>query len=429
MDFSLDWVVMGYSIVAFLSICVGLTVLILLTRSIFAPKGVCTITINDDSSLTKRVASGQTLLNALSKEGIILPSPCGGRATCKQCKLRVLGGGEAPLDTDIAAFTKRQLQDGWRLSCQVKVHHDLSVHIDEKLLNVKQYRAHVVSNYNVATFIKELVLQLAPEEHIEYRPGAYMQMVIPPFRIRTDEWKGGIDASYWPDWDHFGMFGESLDFSKHSQELRAYSFGSYPAEGNVLKFNVRIATPPFEGGKVSRTIPWGFGSSYLFSLKAGDSVQLLGPYGESFMRHDKRDLYFLIGGAGSSFGRSHILDLFRSKKTNQKVSMWYGARSLKENIYQADYEALVKDFPNFSYHLVLSEPTKEDIEAGWPAKDPLKTAFLFKAFEAGQLKGMEAPEENLYYVCGPPMHNKSVMKLLDDYGVPRENIVLDDFGS
>jgi Na+-transporting NADH:ubiquinone oxidoreductase subunit F len=225
------------------------------------------------------------------------------------------------------------------------------------------------------------------------------------------------------------LFGQILDFSRHSKEGRAYSLGSYPGEGLVLKFNVRIATPPFEGGKVSRKIAWGYGSSYLFSLKPGDMVYLTGPYGESFMKDDDRDLYFLIGGAGSSFGRSHILDLFKTKKTKRHVAMWYGARSLKENIYQSDYEEIAKEFSNFSYHLVLSEPTKEDIDAGWPAKDSLKTAFLFKAFEEGQLRHMNNPEESLYYVCGPPMHNKSVMKLLDDYGVPRENIVFDDFGN
>jgi Na+-transporting NADH:ubiquinone oxidoreductase subunit F len=204
---------------------------------------------------------------------------------------------------------------------------------------------------------------------------------------------------------------------------------SYPAEGKILKFNIRIATPPFEGGKPSDKIPWGICSSYTFALKPGDKVILSGPYGESHMVHDERELVFLIGGAGSSFGRSHILHLFETLKTKRKVTMWYGARSLRENIYEEEYRKLDKEFDNFTYHLVLSEPLPEDIEAGWPKDDPIKTAFLFKAFEQGQLRKMEYPEENLYYVCGPPLHNKSVMKLLDEYGVPRESIVLDDFGS
>ena len=193
-------------------------------------------------------------------------------------------------------------------------------------------------------------------------------------------------------------------------------------------FNIRIATPPFVNGKIGE-VPWGICSSYIFSLKPGDPIRLSGPYGESFMISDKRELIFLIGGAGSSFGRSHILHLLNTENSSRKISLWYGARSLKENIYQKEYEELTKKFPSFSYHLVLSEPLPEDIEAGWPPKDPVKTNFLFRAFEEGQLKKMDDPEECLFYVCGPPMHNKSILKLLDDYGVPRESIVLDDFGS
>lgn len=204
---------------------------------------------------------------------------------------------------------------------------------------------------------------------------------------------------------------------------------SYPAEGRLLKFNIRIATPPFIKGEMADSIPWGICSSYSFGLKPGDKIRLSGPYGESFMIEDQRPLYFLIGGAGSSFGRSHVLHLFNTEKSNRKVDFWYGARSLKENIYQEEYEALAKKFPNFTYNLVLSEPLEEDILGGWPKGNPLKTNFLFKAFEEGRLKFMDEPEESLYFVCGPPMHNTSVLKLLDNYGVPRENIVLDDFGS
>ena len=242
-----------------------------------------------------------------------------------------------------------------------------------------------------------------------------------------------MQSQYFPDWEKFQLFDKKVDFSNlpvgNEEIIRAYSLASYPAERNLLRFNIRIATAPFIGGKISDDIPWGICSSYTFSLKPGDKVRLSGPYGESFMVDDQREVVFLIGGAGSSFGRSHILQLFRTDKTKRKVSMWYGARSLRENIYQEEYEQLAKEFPNFSYHLVLSEPLKEDLEAGWPQKDPIKTNFLFRAFEQGQLKAMDAPEECLFYVCGPPMHNKSILKLLDDYGVPRESIILDDFGS
>ncbi len=204
---------------------------------------------------------------------------------------------------------------------------------------------------------------------------------------------------------------------------------SYPAEGGRLHFNIRIATPPFIAGKIAETIPWGICSSYTFGLKPGDKVRLSGPFGESYMINDDRELVFLIGGAGSSFGRSHILHLFYTENTKRKVTLWYGARSLKENIYQKEYEELAQKFSNFKYNLVLSEPLPDDIAQGWPAKDPLKTNFLFRAFQEGQLKVMEYPEECLFYVCGPPMHNKSILKLLDDYGVPRESIILDDFGN
>lgn len=237
-----------------------------------------------------------------------------------------------------------------------------------------------------------------------------------------------MDEEYYEDWEQYGLFGHEIE---HEEEgvIRAYSMASYPEEGNLIKFNVRIATPPFIQGEFDFEIPWGICSSYLFGLKEGEGVRLSGPYGESHMIEGDQELVFLIGGAGSSFGRSHIMHLFKTEKTQRKVALWYGARSLKENIYQEEYETLDKEFANFTYHLVLSEPTAQDLKGGWPKEDPVKTGFLFKAFEEGQLKKMEEPENALYYVCGPPMHNKSVMKLLEDYGVPRENIVLDDFGN
>ena len=425
----IDWVLMAYAVIAFVAVAVALSYVILLCRSIFSPHGSCIIRINNDPEMTKTVEAGETLLYALTREGIGIPSPCGGRATCHQCRLQVVEQSDPPLDTDIAAFTRSQLKAGWRLSCQVRLGHDVGVKIPEQFLHVKETQGTVVSNKNVATFIKELVVHLPQGEKIDYRPGSYLQILVPPFVTQTEDWKPSIDRHFWDDWEKYGMFGRKLDFSSHAEEPRAYSLGSYPAEGEKLMFNVRIATPPLEGGKVAESIPWGFGSSYLFSLKPGDTICMTGPYGESFMKEGTQNVYFLIGGAGSSFGRSHVFDLLCTKNTPRKVSMWYGARSLRENIYQHDYEELVKKYPQFSYHLVLSEPTKEDIAGGWPANDPVKTAFLFKAFDVGELKKMRAPEDNLYFVCGPPMHNRSVMKLLDDYGVPRENIVLDDFGN
>lgn len=433
MVFGIDVALSLYAIGAFVAVGVGLASLILFTKAKLVSTEECKIMINNDPELTKEVEGGQTLLLALTSNGIPIPSPCGGKATCKQCRVQILEGASPPLETDSASFTKKQLNEGWRLSCQAKVTHDLSIHVDPHALGVKEWTATVVSNENVATFIKELVVELPKGEAVPYISGGYLQFHVPPFKTNTNDWKQTMDPKYFPDWEKFGLFGRDLDFSYlptgSDETIRAYSLASYPEEGDILRFNIRIATPPFVDGKIADNIPWGICSTYTFGLKPGDKLKLSGPYGESFMINDDRELVFLIGGAGSSFGRSHVLQLFKTEKTKRKVNFWYGARSLRENIYQEEYEELDKEFPNFTYHLALSEPLPEDIEAGWPVKDPTKTNFLFKAFELGQLKHMEYPEEALYYVCGPPMHNKSVLKLLDDYGVPRESIVLDDFGN
>lgn len=427
--FGIDPVLTLYAIVAFVLIGLMLTGMILFTKAKFITTDACKLYINDQDVLTKAVEGGGTLLQALSTQGIAVPSPCGGKATCLQCRVRITEGATEPLETDRATFTKKELKEGWRLSCQTKVKHDLHVHVDESCLDIKEIVATVVSNENVATFIKELIVEIP--DAVTYQPGDYLQFHVPAFKTNTSDWRRTMDPKYFPDWEKFKMFEREVDFGSlgKGEVIRAYSMASYPKEGKILKFNIRIATPPFEGGKLSPTIPWGICSSFAFSLNPKDKVILSGPYGESHMNHDERELVFLIGGAGSSFGRSHILDLFYAKNTKRKVTLWYGARSLRENIYEEDYKKLEKEFPNFKYNLVLSEPLPEDIEGGWPKDDPLKTAFLFKAFEEGQLKKMEYPEENLYYVCGPPLHNKSVMKLLDNFGVPQKSIILDDFGN
>lgn len=429
----IDWSLSLYAIVAFVVIGVGLASMILFTKAKLVSTALCKININDDKSLAKDVPGGSTLLVALSSNGIPIPSPCGGKATCKQCRVQIVEGASEPLETDRATFTKRQLKDGWRLSCQAKVAGDMHLKIDPHSLGVKEWTATVISNENVATFIKELVVEIPPGEEVPYRSGGYLQFHVPPFKTNTSDWKQTMAPQYHADWEKYSLFNRSIDFSHlptgTGETIRAYSMASYPAEGRTLKFNIRIASPPFIKGKIAEDIPWGICSAYTFALKPGDKVRLSGPYGESFMINDNRELVFLIGGAGSSFGRSHILHLFKTEKTKRKATLWYGARSIKENIYQEEYEALARECPNFKYHLVLSEPLPEDIAAGWPTKDPVKTNYLFRAFETGQLKQIDYPEECLFYVCGPPMHNVSVLKLLDDYGVPRENIVLDDFGS
>ena len=412
--------------------CIGtlLAGMILYTKKRLVSTAPCKIEINEDPSLTKEVEGGKTLLFALTEHGIAIPSPCGGKATCKQCRVQVVKGGEDILETDKATFTHKQLLEGWRLSCQCKVKHNLKLKLPEALLTLREVKGTVVSNRNVATFIKELVIQIPETEKMEYIPGDYFQFHVASYKTHTDKWRETMDEEYYEDWESYGLFGHSIEFEEEDEEvIRAYSMASYPAEGNLLKFNIRIATPPFIRGEISPSIPWGVCSSYVFGLNAGDRVRLSGPFGESHMLEDDREIVFLIGGAGSSFGRSHILDLFKTRKTQRIVSLWYGARSLKENIYQDDYESLDREFANFSYHLVLSEPTSKDLNEGWPKDDLLKTNYLFKAFEEGQLKEMEEPENALFYVCGPPLHNSSVLKLLDDYGVPKDSVILDDFGS
>jgi len=429
----IDPILSFYAIAAFTIIGVGLASLILFTRAKLVSQEKCKIMINDDPALTLEVDSGSTILSALTSNGIPIPSPCGGKATCKQCVIQVVEGGDPPLETEKSTFTKKQLKEGFCLSCQHKVKNDMKIHVDEESLDVKEWTGTVISNENVATFIKELIVELPEGTEIPYKAGGYLQFHVPPFKTNTEDWKQTMNEAYFPDWEKFNLFGKEIDFtnlpSGSNTIIRAYSMASYPAEGRTIRFNIRIATAPFVQGKIADDIPWGICSSYTFGLKPGDKVQLSGPYGESYMKACDRELVFLIGGAGSSFGRSHVLQLFKTEKTKRKVSFWYGARSLRENIYEEEYRKLQSEFPNFSYNLVLSEPLPEDIESGWPAKDPLKTNYLFKAFELGQLKQMDYPEEALFYVCGPPLHNKSVLKLLDDYGVPRQNIVLDDFGS
>ncbi|MBP9841782.1 MAG: NADH:ubiquinone reductase (Na(+)-transporting) subunit F [Simkaniaceae bacterium] len=414
-----------FAILAFILIGLVLTGMILYARAYLIKTTPCLIRINDKEELSREVVGGQTLLAALTKEGFAIPSPCGGKATCKQCRVRVMEGGGEILETDRATFSPKELTLGWRLSCQCKVKEDLKIKLPESMLSLKKIEAVVLSNENVATFIKELVVQI--ESPIQYIPGDYLQFHVNGYQTSTSEWKGTMNPKYHTDWERFGLFNQQIVY-RGDEVIRAYSMASYPKEGNLLKFNIRIATPPFQGGKMIDA-PWGICSSYIFMLKPGDKVTLSGPFGESHMIDSDQELIFLIGGAGASFGRSHILDLFYTHQTKRKVTLWYGARSLKENIYQAEYEALAEQFPNFTYRLVLSEPTPEDVAAGWPKNDPLKTAFLFKAFRDGQLNQMDTPENCLYYVCGPPMHNSSILKMLDEYGVPKDNIILDDFGN
>ncbi len=404
-----------------------LSLCILSVKRYLSPSEDLAILINEEKE--EIVPSGGTLLESLLKLGYGIPAPCGGKATCHQCKVKVKEGGGEPCEVETMVFSPKKIKAGWRLSCQCKVREALKVDIDPSSMSVTTFKAKVLSNHNVSTFIKELCLQLPEGQEVGYIPGDYMQFHIPPFSTHTREWKETMEEKYHEDWHNFMMFDKEIK-SAEEGELRAYSLASYPQEGNLLKFTVRIATPPFKGGSVHKKIMWGLGSSYIFSLKEGQEVELSGPYGESHMKEDDREIVFLIGGAGASFGRSHIMDLFYGKNTKRRVTLWYGARSMKENIYGEEFEKLAEEFENFDYRLVLSEPEKEDFAKGWPKDDPTKTGFAATAFKKGQLENMDAPEDALYYICGPPQHNQSVLKLLYDFGVDKEtSVILDDFGN
>lgn len=409
-----------------------LTTIILWAKKYLVKTVPCEIKINDDPKLSKIVLGGTTLLAALTSSGIPIPSPCGGKATCKQCKVKVVKGADEPLETDKSTFSSKELTEGFRLACQCRLSHDLSLEIDPKYLNVQNWTGTVISNNNVATFIKELVIQVQDNQEIPYKAGGYLQIFVPPYKTNTSDWKQTMDTKFFSDWEHYELFNKTIDYShiKPESVLRAYSLASYPGEGSIIKFNVRIATPPIiNNNKVDPKIPWGICSSYIFSLKPKDTIKMSGPYGESFMKEEQKPVIFLIGGAGSSFGRSHILDLLKGKHSSVSIDLWYGARSLKENIYEKEYLELEKEFSNFKYHLVLSDPQKEDIDKGWNIKDPIQTNYLFKAFELGQLNNLEDPDDFLYYLCGPPLHNKSILNLLENYGVEKNHIILDDFGT
>lgn len=406
------------SISTFVLIGILLSMLILSAQKFFSGNAPVSIEVNGTE---KSAQSGDTLLNVLLAHDINVPSPCGGKATCKQCKVQLQDNSLEPLEPDKATFSVPELRAGWRLSCQCKVRGKVKVKIPESLLQVKNIIGKVISNNNVATYIKELIVEI--KEPLEYEPGAYLQFIVPPFSTNTTAWN--IDSRFVEEWKKYAMWDRNIKFSPDDTFQRAYSLASYPKEGKILKFNVRIATPPI--GKMHK--PWGICSSYIFSLTPGAEITLSGPYGESFMKDNAKELIFLIGGAGSSFARSHIMHLFDSKHTERKTTLWYGARSLKENIYQNDFEALDAKYPNFTYKLVLSAPEEADRKAGWPLDDATKTGYVCKAFEVGHLKNLKEPDDCLYYVCGPPLHNSSVLELLDNYGVYSENIVLDDFGN
>ena len=404
------------SIAVFLVVVLIPVTILVIVRKKLAPQGKVKININDEKEI--EVEPGNSLLATLANEQIFLPSACGGGGSCGMCRCQVLEGGGTILPTETGFFSRKEQQNHWRLGCQVKVREDMKIHINPQIFGIKKWECEVVSNRNVATFIKEFVVKLPEGEHLKFLSGGYIQIDVPKVDVNYKDID--VDEEYRADWEKFGMF----DLVMHNPEpqFRAYSMASYPAEDNIIMLNVRIATPPFDrvNGGFMKVNP-GVCSSYIYSLKPGDKVTISGPYGEFHIKATKREILFIGGGAGMAPMRSHILDLFLTKHTDRKVSYWYGGRSLRELFYIDDFRKIEEENPNFKFNIALSAPLPEDNWTGYVGN-------IHEVLLENYLKNHSEPEEIEYYLCGPPMMTAAVLKMLDSLGVPKEMISFDDFG-
>ena len=405
-----------------------LVALLLFIKIKLTPSGTVKIDINDGKKVLD-VAQGGSLLNTLAEQKIFLPSACGGKGNCGQCKCQVLEGGGSILPTEMGFFTRKQIADNWRLGCQVKVKDNLKIQVPDSALSVKKLECEVISNKNVATFIKEFTVRLPEGENIEFKSGEYIQIDIPAYDVNFADMD--VDPIYRGDWEKFGFF--DIKYKNPVPTIRAYSMASYPAEKNVIKLNVRIATPPFDRNQPKGVfkmlpVPPGIASTYVFSRKPGDKVWISGPYGEFLLPKDDPDsqeYIFVGGGAGMAPLRSHIMHLFKTLRTNREVHFFYGARALVEAFYLEDFAEIEKEFPNFHFHLALDRPDPAADEAGVK----YTAGFVHNVMYETYLKDHEAPEDIKYFMCGPPMMVSSVNGLLDSLGVAPESILYDNFGA
>jgi len=423
------------SIIAFLFVIFMLLGILLFAKEKLVASGPVTLKINGENEIN--VASGNTVLSTLSNQKIFLPSACGGGGTCIQCRCQILKGGGEILPTETPHFTRKEITQGWRLGCQVKVKEDMVLQIPDEVFGIKKWEATVVSNWNVASFIKEFVIEI-PEE-MDYKAGGYIQIEIPKCEIPYKD----IDIAAHPDehpnekekfkleWDNFNLW--PLTMKNPETVERAYSMASYPAEGRKIMLNVRIATPPWDRNKSKwESVNPGIASSYIFAKKAGEKITISGPYGEFFINESDSEMLYVGGGAGMAPMRSHLYQLFRTLKTGRKVTFWYGGRSKRELFYLEHFKALEKDFSNFNFYVALSEPLKED---NWKVKKDLNDSkgdgfvgFIHQVVIDNYLSKHETPEDIEVYFCGPPLMNQAVQKMSEDFGVPLENIRFDDFG-
>ena len=424
------------TLIVFLAVVLVLVGMLLFAKAKLVTSGKVKVDINDGEKVLE-VNGGSTLLSTLGDNGIFLPSACGGGGTCIQCTCQVLEGGGEILPTEKPHFSRKEIADNWRLGCQVKVKEDMKIHVEEEVLGIKEWEAKVVSNYNVATFIKEFIVEI-PED-MDYKAGGYIQIKIPPCTVNFKD----MDISAHPqdhpgepdkfkaDWDKFNLW--PLVMKNDEEVVRAYSMASYPAEGRRIMLNVRVATPPWDRNKNAwMDVNPGVASSYIFNLKEGDTALISGPYGEFFINESDAEMLYVGGGAGMAPMRSHLYHLFKTLKTNRKVTYWYGGRSKAELFYIHYFRDLEKEFPNFNFYMALSEPLESD---NWKVKKDINdkegdgfVGFIHQVVIDQYLCKHEEPEEIELYFCGPPLMNQAVQKMGEDFGIPDENIRFDDFG-
>ena len=406
------------SAIVFLLITLVLVIALLYAKTKLVPSGNIKVVVNGEKEFEAPI--GGTVLGTLQAQGIYLSSACGGSGSCGQCRCQVEEGGGNILPTEVGFFSRKQIKDHWRLGCQTKVKEDMVIRVPEEVFGVKSWECEVVSNNNVASFIKEFVVKLPEGEKLNFKPGSYAQIVIPKFDIKYSEMD--IDDRFKSEWDKFKLW--PLTCKNEEETIRAYSMANYPAEGNIITLNVRIATPPFDRstGTWKAGVKPGIASSYIFSLKPGDKVTMSGPYGDFHILETNNEMLYIGGGAGMAPLRAQLLHLFNTVKTGRKVSYWYGARSKNEIFYEEDFRAIEKEFPNFKFHIGLSEPRPEDNWTG-------PVGFIHQVIYDNYLKDHEAPEDIEYYMCGPGPMSNAVKVMLDNLGVAKENILFDDFGA
>lgn len=404
----------GLGMIMFTLIILSLVAILMMAKAKLVSSGLVSIIINDDADSAVQANAGGTLLNVLADQKIFIPSACGGKGSCGVCKVDVHEGGGAMLPTELGHINRGEAREGCRLACQVKVKQDMKIGVAPEIFSVRKWQCKVRSNHNVATFIKELVLELPPGESVPFRAGGYIQIECPPHTVHYKDFD--VEEEYREDWDKFDIWKYTSVVNE--TVTRAYSMASYPAEEGLIMLNVRIATPP---PRAPEGTPPGIMSSYIFGLKPGDEVTISGPFGEFFAKETGNEMVFIGGGAGMAPMRSHIFDQFRTLKTKRKATYWYGARSLREAFYMEDFDTIAKENDNFEWHLALSEPFEEDNWSGY-------VGFIHQVLYDEYLKDHEAPEDCEYYICGPPLMNTAVTGMLRDLGVEEENILFDDFG-